>query len=203
MTTAATARRALRWGALAALGALALATPYASAAKPAQRPNVVLIQTDDQAASTLRRETMPNVLDRVAARGTSFTDAIVTTPLCCPSRASLLTGQYAHNHGVLRNDYRQLREKGNTLPAWLRRSGYRTIHVGKFLNVYRKARGPETRPAPGWDVWQTVQEPNTYYDYELSVNGKEVRFGSSDGEYLTDVLSRKAARLVRRNAPRE
>jgi N-acetylglucosamine-6-sulfatase len=173
------------------------------AGKPPKRPNIVLIVTDDQAASTLRRDTMPRLLDRVAAEGTRFTNAIATTPLCCPSRASMLTGQYGHNHGVLRNDYRQLRDKRNTVPTWLQRVGYRTIHVGKFLNLYRKARGPEPEPAPGWDVWQTIQEPNTYFDYDLSINGRVVHYGSSDRDYLTDVLSRRAARLVRRSASRK
>jgi arylsulfatase A-like enzyme len=146
---------------------------------------------------------MPNLLQLVRPNATTFTDAIVTTPLCCPSRASMLTGQYAHNHGVLRNDYRQLRDKRNTLPMWLSKAGYRTIHIGKYLNVYRKARGPETRPAPGWDVWQTIQEPNTYYDYVLSVNGRKVRYGSGAHAYLTDVLNRRAARVVRREARRD
>jgi N-acetylglucosamine-6-sulfatase len=191
--------------ALAVLGAFAVASALpevASAAAPA-RPNVVVIVTDDQAVQTVRPDTMPNLLNLIKPRATSFSDAIVTTPLCCPSRASLLTGQYGHNNGVLRNDYRQLQEKSNVLPAWLQRVGYRTMHVGKFLNLYRKARGPEAEPAPGWDVWQTLQEPNTYYDYRLSANGRKLDFGTKDSDYLTDVLSRKAARLVRRSAPRK
>ena len=104
--------------------------PEPASAKPPARPNVVVIVTDDQAAHTLRREVMPSLLDRIGGIATSFTNAIVTTPLCCPSRASMLTGQYGHNNGVLRNDYRQPNAKGNILPAWLQRVGYRTIHVG-------------------------------------------------------------------------
>jgi N-acetylglucosamine-6-sulfatase len=200
----------IRWfhgGALAvaALAPLALvgALPERASAKPPARPNIVVIVTDDQAAPTLRPDTMPTVMGRIAGQGTSFSDAVVTTPLCCPSRASMLTGQYAHNNGVFRNDYRQLREKTSTLPAWLQRAGYRTILVGKYLNLYRKARGPEAEAAPGWDVWQTIQEPNTYYDYDLSVNGRVVDYGTSDSDYLTDVLSRRATRLARRSAARK
>jgi N-acetylglucosamine-6-sulfatase len=201
MTSAWSPVRPAAAGALALLAALVLlALPAAAGAAP--RPNVVVVVTDDQAVQTLRPDTMPAVTERVAGQGTSFTDAIVTTPLCCPSRASMLTGQYAHNNGVFRNDYRQLREKTSTLPAWLQRAGYRTIHVGKFLNVYRKARGPEAEAAPGWDVWHTTQEPNTYYDYDLSVNGRVVHYGKSDRDYVTDVLSRRAARLARRSAAR-
>jgi len=207
MRSAVTATRALSCGALAALAALAAHAAPASASRTAasaeKRPNVVLIVTDDQAVQTLRPDTMPSLVDLIAARGTSFTDAIVTTPLCCPSRASMLTGQYGHNNGVLKNDYNQLKDKRNVLPTWLGRAGYRTIHVGKFLNVYRKAPGPESKPAPGWDVWQTLKEPNTYYDYDLSINGRKVNYGTSDDDYLTDVLSRRAARLVRRSAARK
>jgi N-acetylglucosamine-6-sulfatase len=207
MRLADTATRALPCGALAALAAIAVLaahpSPANAAAKPAKRPNVVMIVSDDQAVQTVRPDTMPNLIGGVASRGTSFTNAFVTTPLCCPSRAAMLSGQYAHNNGVLKNDYRQLRDKSNTLPVWLRRAGYNTIHVGKYLNLYRRAPGPESRPAPGWDVWQTIQEPNRYYDYELSINGREVRFGDRDSDYLTDVLNRKSARLARRYADRK
>jgi N-acetylglucosamine-6-sulfatase len=214
MTSACRRSRHFRRGTLVALAGLACAAApsWASAgdpgagaargAKPQSRPNIVVIVTDDQALPTLRPETMPSLTDLIVGRGTSFTEAIVTTPLCCPSRASMLTGQYGHNNGVLRNDYRQLNDKHSTLPVWLQAAGYRTIHVGKYLNLYRKARGPQTKAAPGWDVWQTLQEPNTYYDYDLSANGRSRHFGTSDNDYLTDVLSRKAARLVRRSAAR-
>ena len=202
MTSAWSTVRPAAAGALALLAALVLlALPGAAGAAP--RPNVLVVVTDDQAVQTLRPDTMPTVAGQIAGRGTSFTDAIVTTPRCCPSRASMLTGEYAHNNGVFRNDYRQLREKSSTLPAWLRRAGYRTIHVGKFLNLYRKARGPEAQAAPGWDVWHTIQEPNTYYDYDLSVNGRVVHYGNSDRDHVTDVLSRRAARLARRSAARK
>lgn len=199
--------RALFWGAFATLGVLAaLAAPASVAAAPGDggaKPNIVVVVSDDQAVQTVRPDVMPNLLERVAGSGTTFENAIATTPLCCPSRAGMLTGQYGHNNGVLRNDYRQLGEKSNTLPVWLDRAGYRTIHVGKYLNLYRKAKGPEAEPAPGWDVWQTIQEPNTYYDYELSANGREVQYGVRDRDYLTDVLNRKATRLVRRSADRK
>jgi len=160
MRLAATATRALSCGAFAALAALAAlavdavpASAADSAAKEAKRPNVVLVVSDDQAAQTLRPDTMPSLISRVLDRGTSFTDAIVTTPLCCPSRATMLTGQYAHNHGTLANTpgYAALRDKGNTLPAWLRRAGYVTAHVGKYLNRYKASVDRATDVAPGWD----------------------------------------------------
>src|SRR5436190_10208880 len=99
-------------------------------------PNIIVIQTDDQTLAELREpHVMPFTRHLVGDHGTAFSDHIVTTPVCCPSRASLLTGQYAHNHRVTSNrpGYPQLVRKRNVLPVWLQRAGYRTAHVGKFL----------------------------------------------------------------------
>ncbi len=79
------------------------ATPDAQA-RP-RSPNIVMVMTDDQTLESMSRETMPKTTKLIVRQGTDFEQAIATTPLCCPSRASLLTGQYAHNHGVLENDY--------------------------------------------------------------------------------------------------
>ena len=88
---------------------------------------------------------MPNLFNRLMPRGTTFTDYVVTTPLCCPSRATILTGQYGHNNGVLRNFYPDLKQQQNVLPAWLQRAGYNTAHVGKFLNAYESNEGGAVR----------------------------------------------------------
>jgi N-acetylglucosamine-6-sulfatase len=119
---------------LAAVLAAVAALP--SQAEAAKRPNIVVVTTDDQTLASLRPDTMPNVSRLLAGKGTTFTDAIVTTPLCCPSRATWITGQYAHNHGVTSNGlgYAALEDKANTLPVWLDRAGYKTAHVGKYLN---------------------------------------------------------------------
>src|ERR671930_1293377 len=101
-----------------------------------EQPNIVVIQTDDQAVSQFNRTVMPNVTKLLASEGTRFDHAYLTTPECCPSRASLLTGQYGHNNGVLSNSYALLNDKRNVLPMWLTRAGYVTAHVGKFLNAY-------------------------------------------------------------------
>ena len=94
--------------------------------------------TDDQTVESLR--VMPNVERLLVRRGTSFTNSFASFPLCCPSRATFLTGQYAHNHGVLSNTppsggYEAL-DGSNTLPVWLQRAGYVTGHVGRYLNGY-------------------------------------------------------------------
>ncbi len=176
----------------------------ANAAPGRGRPNVVLIQTDDQTYSQLTRRVMPNMKRLLARRGTSFTDYIVSTAQCCPSRASLLTGQYAHNHGITSNDvgYPGLVDKDNVLPVWLQRAGYWTIHVGKFLSGYQKFVEPDSVVAPGWDEWRSVLGNTQYYDYNLFVNGSVQRHGSRRGDHITHVLNRDAVRMVEDYAPK-
>ena len=185
---------------LAVLAVVAAVTPPATAAaKPP--PNVVLIVTDDQTLADYDERAMPRTHELLGARGTTFGQAIVTTPLCCPSRASIITGQYGHNNGVLRNNYGDLRRKGSTLPAWLGRAGYRTIHVGKYMNRYAAAAGSEKEVAPGWDEWHSVVVPS-YYEYDLQVNGKTKSFGSAPDDYLGRVIDARSTKLVRRYAPK-
>jgi N-acetylglucosamine-6-sulfatase len=113
---------------------LLAAAPPALAQDVAQdRPNVVVFMTDDQTVSQV--DFMPNVRRLLVNGGTSFTRFFATFPLCCPSRATMLTGQYAHNHGVLHNagpfgGYQRL-DHSRTLPVWLHEAGYRTLQVGR------------------------------------------------------------------------
>jgi N-acetylglucosamine-6-sulfatase len=170
----------------------------------ASRPNIIVIQTDDQDAGSITRRVMPNVHRLLARPGTTFTDYIDSGPLCCPSRAVLLTGQYGHNNGVTwdnPNPYRDLRGKNSTLPVWLRRAGYRTAHLGKFLNLYAKAVDDPNEVPPGWDEWHTILEPVRYYDYTLRENGRAVEYGSRHRDYLTHVLDEKAVHLIHRFVP--
>lgn len=185
-----------------AIAALALAP----AALAASKPNIILIQADDQTASQFTPRVMPETTKLLADRGTTFGNYIVTTALCY--RASLMTGQYAHNHGVMNNDadgggYPALIDKGNVLPVWLQQAGYRTIHIGKFLNSYGQAVSDPAEVAPGWDDWQTlISGEGAYYDYDLSDNGQLVHKGADDGDYVTRVLTNKAVQAVRTYAPR-
>jgi arylsulfatase A-like enzyme len=165
-------------------------------------PNIVLVMTDDQAMSQTGPQYMPRVTELLADQGTTFDNAFLTTPLCCPSRAALLTGQYGHNNGVLTSAYPYLRHKGNVLPVWLHRAGYVTAHVGKFLNRYHQ-RDRQTAVAPGWDQWYTELDASqdTYYDWDLSRNGRRIHYGSAPRDYAPRVFERSAVRLVRRFAP--
>jgi N-acetylglucosamine-6-sulfatase len=188
---------------VAGLGS-ARAAPRAEA--PAAKPNIVLVMSDDQAVESMR--VMANVNALIAARGTTFANNYVSFPLCCPSRSTFLTGQYAHNHTVMGNampqgGYEKLAPThANTLPNWLRSAGYHTVHIGKYLNGYGRQRPTEV-PA-GWDEWFGSVDPSTYryYNYTLNENGKLVNYGNAAGDYQADVYTAKAVDAVKRLAPR-
>jgi arylsulfatase A-like enzyme len=169
------------------------------AAAAAQRPSFVVIQTDDQTLDELyagfgepRLLAMPNTLRLLAKRGMTFNRYYVSYPLCCPSRVTLLTGRYAHNNGVKGNvqpnggyfGFAFRAAYTHNLAVWLQGAGYRTIHVGKFLNGYGDepySSGKEV--PPGWSAWHTVLNADTahyYYGYTLNDNGQiDGPFGDS------------------------
>jgi N-acetylglucosamine-6-sulfatase len=187
-----------------ALAARPPAAPAASGTGASNHPNIVVVMTDDQALSQVGSRFLPNITNLIKGRGTSFPNAYLTTPLCCPSRATLLTGQYGHNNGVLTNKYGLLRHKGNVLPAWLQRAGYVTAHVGKFLNLYHRFKQPAA-VAPGWDQWYTEldRSEDDYYGWDKSRNGKIVHYGQSDSDYAPRVFQRDALHVVSRFVPRK
>jgi len=179
----------------------------AGSAQPAKaasagKPNIVMVVTDDQRLDSFDDRTMPATRRLIAAKGTVFTDTIITTPTCCPSRATMLTGQYGHNNGVIANapGYRDLVDPENTLPVWLQEAGYQTAHLGKYLNGYQGAADPDTEVGPGWDEWYTLLTPRRYYGYNLAVNGKEESFGNKDSDHFTRVMNRQSAHVIRRFA---
>ncbi len=182
-----------------ALAACALVPLLAADGDPAdgavRKPNIVLITTDDQTLASL--SAMPRVQRLLVDRGVSFENAISSFPLCCPSRASWITGQFAHNHGVIDNQerngggYQALREPDNVLPAWLDQGGYDTALVGKWLHDYRTLD-----PAPGWDRFWALTSPTmvNYYRYEVTDSrGGKVRYGDDASDYVTDALTREYA----------
>ncbi len=168
-------------------------------------PNVLVLMTDDQTNPDLR--VMPKTRRLLASEGTTFTRFYASYPLCCPSRTTFLTGQYAHNTGVQGNfpdtdggGYLNLRDPGRTLPVWLRSAGYETSVVGKWPEL------PPPGVPPGWSHWWTTTQSTIahYYDFALnSGDGGTRDFGSQAGDYNTSVLTRLARRLVERSAHRE
>jgi N-acetylglucosamine-6-sulfatase len=174
-------------------GLLACSLRVPLGASPA-RPNIVFFLTDDQRYDQL--EYMPVVQRELVSRGINFTNAYVTTPLCCPSRASILTGLYAHNHGVLANTgshggWRRF-DPGSTIATWLQAAGVRTMLLGKYLNLYRNEGVP-----PGWDDWFAFWDTGVkYYEYTVNNNGQIRQYGDREQWYSADVLARRATSLL-------
>lgn len=169
----------------------AFTTSTAPAASAAQQPNVLLILTDDQRAGT--QVAMPTVMRELVAQGTSYPNAFVPTSWCCPSRASLLSGKFAHNSGVWENasssawgawpSFANGGEESDTIATRLKDAGYRTGLFGKYLNDATKAG--ENHVPPGWDEFSAFLGGN-YTRYELSDDE-----GNPKGNrtYLTDALA--------------
>jgi len=189
-----TIRRIAITAAAVLLAALAAAVPGQAA-----RPNVVVVMTDDQDFRSMHA--MPKTRRLIARRGTTFSTSVVSFPLCCPSRATYYTGQYAHNHGVKWNNaptggFYKLKQR-ETLPVWLQRAGYRTIHIGKFLN--ETGERDATEVPKGWDDWHGGVDPSTYdyYGYTLNHNGRLQTYGRGPEDYSTDVYAGLAEKAIR------
>jgi N-acetylglucosamine-6-sulfatase len=200
-------RRWSRWRSWAAPIALAAAAMALAAPAPAAhaardtRPNIVFIVTDDQRWDTLW--SMPTVAKELAGRGVTFTNGFVSNPLCCPSRASILTGQYSHSTGVYTNKGRSsfggfaAFDDRSTIATWLQDSGYRTGLFGKYINGY-----PGVYVPPGWDRWFATYDRKGYYGYRATTeDGIETTYGNGAADYGTSVIGQKAADFIR-SAPR-
>jgi N-acetylglucosamine-6-sulfatase len=161
------------------------------------QPNIVLIITDDQPFDML--DQMPSVQSDLVDEGVTFRNGFVSDPLCCPSRTSILRGQYSHTTGVYditgpyggwaRVNSEQL--ESSTLATWLEAAGYRTGLVGKYLNAY----GDFSFVPPGWDYWRAASDP--YFDYRISEDGVTRRYGFTPDDYKTKVLAGYADQFIR------
>jgi N-acetylglucosamine-6-sulfatase len=187
----------IRRGLMLALLAAALVPRPAAAA-----PNVLVIETDDQTAADM--VAMPRTRALIGRHGVTFRNSFVSLSECCPSRATFLTGRYAHNHGVMttmppyggftRFDPRE------SLAVWLQRAGYVTGLVGKYFNGY--AKFDRTEVPPGWTEWHGLLGPSVYqyYGYGINDDGVVRRYGWRPADYKTDVLTARAASFLRRRA---
>jgi N-acetylglucosamine-6-sulfatase len=203
---------------LASLGAAALliggvvapgssATPAVADDQPDSRPNIVFITTDDMRVEDLR--VMPNVQRLLIDRGTYFTNSYAPFPLCCPTRASWLTGQYNHNNGVMGNASAGHPEGGfaaldasNTVATWLQDAGYQTAFVGKFLNHYGLVK-PVTVP-PGWAEWHAALGANNYYSTALRENHTGTLVTTRyDGQYQVGLYGSIARDIMNARLPGE
>jgi N-acetylglucosamine-6-sulfatase len=174
----------------------------------ARRPNIVFVLTDDLAWNLVRY--MPHVV-RMRREGETFANYFVTDSLCCPSRASILTGRFPHDTRVFNNSppeggyevFHQRGEERQTFALALQRAGYRTALMGKYLNGYKPAStGGGRRPyvPPGWNEWDVAGNGYPEYGYRMNSDGRVRTYGYSARDYLTDVLARKGLRFIDRVA---
>jgi arylsulfatase A-like enzyme len=201
-------RRGSRRAVLAAAAATAVlvgaaAAPHPTPPLPDRRPNVVVILSDDQTLDTLphRPAVMPflqQVMQDPRDHWITFPNAFLNTPLCCPSRATILTGRYSHHTGVRNNSEAIHLDEANTVATWLHDAGYTTGLVGKYLNRYPFHAAPYV--PPGWDRWEAKIQgsgASVYYDYVVSRQGFPVAYGHGPEDYSTDVFAGLAEDFIR------
>ncbi len=172
----------------------------------AKQPNIIFILTDDLALADTAF--MPKLKTQLTDHGVSFSNYFVSVSLCCPSRATILRGQYAHNTGVYGNNlpdggFEKFVSSGaekSTIATLLQSAGYKTMLAGKYMNGYPSKSGGDTYIPPGWSEWYSAVQGNPYaeFDYTLNENGKLVRYGKKSEDYGTDVYTRKAVDFIQR-----
>ena len=207
---------------------IATVLPVSSYAQGGTQPNLVVLMTDDLDLTTLRTALdfglLPTIQSEMIDGGMSFSESFVTDALCCPSRATFLTGQYPHNHGVRRGSTATdgsfaAFDDNHTLAIALQAAGYRTGVIGKFLNGYGYVT-PRNHPlctsadcqiryvSPGWNDWQAMPDygelngspgyAGAYcmYNYTINENGTLVTYGNAAADYQTDVIAQRAGALI-------
>ena len=194
-----------RFVVLLALLSLPGSTP-AYSQTPASKPNIVVVLTDDLDALLGTLDFTPNINRLLREGGISFTRAFVTNSVCCPSRSTLLRGQYTHSHEVYTNSppngsflkFVASGKDSSTSATWLANAGYATSLLGKYLNGY-PGRNPDYVP-PGWSDWHVAGNGYGEFNYRLNENGITREFGAAPTDYLTDVLKSRALDFIRANA---
>ena len=169
------------------------------------KPSIVLILSDDEDLAS--HQVMERTRALIEDQGSVLDNYFVTYSFCSPSRATILRGQYPHNHRIEGNDspaggfgkFQALGLGKSTIATWLQAAGYRTGLFGKLMNGYEPERDA---PLPGWNEWHAVGGGLANFDYTLNENGKVTAYGTKPEDHLTDVLARKAAAMIR-ETPRE
>jgi len=176
----------------------------------ADSPNIVIVLTDDQDVFLDGMTPLQKTQRLIGEQGTTFENAFVNTPICCPSRASFLTGRYMHNTGAFNNSIGGLcggpewqeREAVAFAPR-LQAAGYQTMYAGKYMNMYGLPGAGGTEQVPvGWDQWVGLVGNSKFYNYTLSRNGvAEKHADNYEEDYLTDLLGREASSFLSSRDP--
>jgi len=182
------------------------------------RPDIVFVLTDDLSMNLLRF--MPHV-QAMQRNGLTFKNYFVSDSLCCPSRASIFTGDFPHDTGVFSNfgpggGFNAFYKRGDqrhTFPIALQRAGYVTALMGKFLNGYLESPGhaadgeitsvPGTYVPPGFNEWDVAGWGYGEFNYRLNQNGSLHWYGRRSSDYLTDVIARDGVSFINRAARRQ
>jgi N-acetylglucosamine-6-sulfatase len=168
------------------------------------RPNIVLILTDDLDSKSGTLDYMPHLQELMVSQGLSMKDFFVTDPTCCPSRTTILRGQYTQSHAIYTSNpiegfqrFYALDYDSSTIATWLQTAGYQTMFLGKYLNGYPIGLD-RTYVPQGWDEWYSPGRGKPYegLNYTLNVNGTLVPYGANPEEYLLDVLSLQMETLL-------
>lgn len=172
----------------------------------AKKANIVLILADDQDIQIGGMTPLKKTKALIGDAGVTFTNAFVVSPLCCPSRSSILSGKYPHNNLVRNNSFEgncssinwQKIEEPQAFPVHLKNAGYQTFLAGKYLNQYGTAKAGGVAHIPlGWTQWMALVGNSKYYNYTLSVNGKaEEHGGSYEKDYLTDLIANRSIEFL-------
>ncbi len=190
----------------------------AAGATPNVKPNIVYVLTDDlDQRTTPYWDVLPKTKRLLADHGMTFENSFAPTPICCPARSTILTGQYGHNTGVLTNKgtqggwetfVRNGGEQRTVAKALSDQAGYHTALIGKYLNGYGVNNGlgyPATYVPPGWSEWYGAVDGAFYtgYNYQLNENGTLVSYGNATSDYSTDVVRDKAIDIIDRAEKRD